>query len=215
MPQYILTLTCPDQPGIVRALADGIVEVKGNILENAQFSDPVTGTFCVRTQFESPDDGPRRPADDDRCGTGDLRAVADAARRRRAQARAAHGVEVRPLPRRPALPVGERRAAGRHPARGVEPQGRPSAGRAARHPVRPPARHEGRHRADVEGGRRSAAVRARRRARGRPRRPGPVHAGAVGRRVPSAVRAGDQHPPLVPARASRAPSRTTRPTSAA
>ena len=55
MPQYVITLTCPDQPGIVRALADGIVEAKGNILENAQFSDPVTGTFCVRTQFDSPE----------------------------------------------------------------------------------------------------------------------------------------------------------------
>jgi formyltetrahydrofolate deformylase len=52
--QYVLTLTCPDQPGIVRALADGIVEAKGNTLENAQFSDPITGTFCVRTQFETP-----------------------------------------------------------------------------------------------------------------------------------------------------------------
>jgi formyltetrahydrofolate deformylase len=55
MEQYVLTLTCPDRPGIVRALADGIVEAKGNILENAQFSDPVTGTFCVRTQFETPE----------------------------------------------------------------------------------------------------------------------------------------------------------------
>jgi formyltetrahydrofolate deformylase len=56
MPQYVLTLVCPDQPGIVRALADGIVQVGGNILENAQFSDPVTGTFCVRTHFETPSD---------------------------------------------------------------------------------------------------------------------------------------------------------------
>ncbi len=49
--EFVLTLTCPDQPGIVRALSEGIVSVGGNILENAQFSDPVTGTFCVRTQF--------------------------------------------------------------------------------------------------------------------------------------------------------------------
>jgi formyltetrahydrofolate deformylase len=57
MTQFVLTLTCPDQPGIVRALAEGIVQVGGNILENAQFSDPVTGTFCVRTHFEAgPDD---------------------------------------------------------------------------------------------------------------------------------------------------------------
>jgi formyltetrahydrofolate deformylase len=55
MEQYVLTLTCPDRPGIVRALAEAIVEVGGNILESAQFSDPATGTFCVRTQFESPE----------------------------------------------------------------------------------------------------------------------------------------------------------------
>lgn len=55
MPQFVLTLACPDRPGIVRALADGIVEVGGNILDNAQFSDPGTGTFCVRTQFEAPE----------------------------------------------------------------------------------------------------------------------------------------------------------------
>ena len=55
MPQFVLTLSCPDQPGIVRALAEGVVSVGGNILENAQFSDPVTGTFCMRTQFEAPE----------------------------------------------------------------------------------------------------------------------------------------------------------------
>ena len=53
MPQYVLTLACPDQPGIVRQLADGIVAVGGNIVDSAQFSDPVTGTFCVRTQFDA------------------------------------------------------------------------------------------------------------------------------------------------------------------
>ena len=51
--QYVLTLTCHDRPGIVRALADGIVEVGGNIIENAQFTDTGTGTFCLRTEFVS------------------------------------------------------------------------------------------------------------------------------------------------------------------
>ncbi len=51
---YVLTLACLDRPGIVRALADGIVAVGGNIVDSAQFSDPVTGTFCVRTQFDAP-----------------------------------------------------------------------------------------------------------------------------------------------------------------
>jgi formyltetrahydrofolate deformylase len=55
MEHYILTLRCADQPGIVRALAGGIVQAQGNILESAQFSDPPTGLFCMRTSFESPD----------------------------------------------------------------------------------------------------------------------------------------------------------------
>jgi formyltetrahydrofolate deformylase len=55
MEHYVLTLRCGDQPGIVRALAEGIVQAKGNILESAQFSDPPTGLFCMRTSFESPD----------------------------------------------------------------------------------------------------------------------------------------------------------------
>ena len=55
MERYVLTLRCADQPGIVRALAEGVVQAKGNILESAQFSDPPTGLFCMRTSFESPD----------------------------------------------------------------------------------------------------------------------------------------------------------------
>ncbi len=54
MLRHLLTLRCADQPGIVRALADGIFDAKGNILENAQFTDPLTGLFFMRTCFESP-----------------------------------------------------------------------------------------------------------------------------------------------------------------
>jgi formyltetrahydrofolate deformylase len=56
MEHYILTLRCADQPGIVRSLAEGIAAAKGNITESAQFSDPPTGLFCMRTSFESPED---------------------------------------------------------------------------------------------------------------------------------------------------------------
>jgi len=56
MEHYILTLRCADQPGIVRSLAEGIVQAKGNITESAQFSDPPTGLFCMRTSFESPEE---------------------------------------------------------------------------------------------------------------------------------------------------------------
>ncbi|MDT7843258.1 formyltetrahydrofolate deformylase [Streptomyces justiciae] len=53
MQRYILTLTCPDQPGIVHALAAGVAEAKGNILESAQFSDPGTGVFTIRVCLET------------------------------------------------------------------------------------------------------------------------------------------------------------------
>ncbi|MBP2390183.1 formyltetrahydrofolate deformylase [Aeromicrobium fastidiosum] len=51
-----MTLRCPDQPGIVRAFAQGVSSLKGNIVDNNQFSDPDTDTFCMRTEFDSPAD---------------------------------------------------------------------------------------------------------------------------------------------------------------
>ena len=60
MQHLIVTVQCPDQPGIVAALAAGIGMLEGNILESAQFSDPETGLFCVRTEFESPVTEPSR-----------------------------------------------------------------------------------------------------------------------------------------------------------
>lgn len=49
-----MTLRCLDAPGIVHATSEAIVAVNGNILENDQFTDPVTGQFCMRTRFEAP-----------------------------------------------------------------------------------------------------------------------------------------------------------------
>jgi formyltetrahydrofolate deformylase len=51
---HILTLACPDRPGIVASIAEGLLELDGNILENAQFGDEATATFCMRTRFETP-----------------------------------------------------------------------------------------------------------------------------------------------------------------
>jgi formyltetrahydrofolate deformylase len=50
---YIATLQCADAPGIVRAASSAIFDVGGNILENDQFTDPVTNQFCMRSRFES------------------------------------------------------------------------------------------------------------------------------------------------------------------
>ncbi|WP_026145734.1 formyltetrahydrofolate deformylase [Nocardioides sp. Iso805N] len=54
MKRYVMTLRCPDQPGIIRAFAEGVVNASGNIVDNQQFSDPDSGTFCMRTEFDSP-----------------------------------------------------------------------------------------------------------------------------------------------------------------
>ncbi len=53
MPTFILKFTCPDRKGIVATLASNLVDLDANILNNAQFTDPSTATFCMRTRFEA------------------------------------------------------------------------------------------------------------------------------------------------------------------
>ena len=53
MPIFILRLSCPDQKGVVASISQGLVELDANILQNAEFSDPATVTFCMRTRFET------------------------------------------------------------------------------------------------------------------------------------------------------------------
>lgn len=45
---HVLSLTCDDRPGIVHAVTAAVLDVGGNIVENAQFTDPDTNTFCMR-----------------------------------------------------------------------------------------------------------------------------------------------------------------------
>jgi len=52
--RHVLTLRCPDQPGIVRALADGVFSSGGNIVDSQQFTDADTGTFFIRMEVDSP-----------------------------------------------------------------------------------------------------------------------------------------------------------------
>ncbi|MDO8905717.1 formyltetrahydrofolate deformylase [Hydrogenophaga sp.] len=48
---YVLTLSCPDRPGIVHAVSGFLLEHGGNIEEAAQYNDPDTGLFFMRVQF--------------------------------------------------------------------------------------------------------------------------------------------------------------------
>ncbi|MDO5693453.1 MAG: formyltetrahydrofolate deformylase [Pseudomonadota bacterium] len=52
---YILTLSCPDQRGIVHAVSGFLLERGGNIEEAAQVNDHGTGLFFMRVQFACAD----------------------------------------------------------------------------------------------------------------------------------------------------------------
>jgi formyltetrahydrofolate deformylase len=51
---FVLTIACPDRPGIVHAVATYLVGLRGNITESQQFGDPQTGRFFMRIEFELP-----------------------------------------------------------------------------------------------------------------------------------------------------------------
>ncbi|WP_198972319.1 formyltetrahydrofolate deformylase [Xylophilus sp. ASV27] len=50
---YILTLSCPDRPGIVHAVSGFLFERGGNIEDAAQYNDRATDLFFMRVQFSS------------------------------------------------------------------------------------------------------------------------------------------------------------------
>ena len=52
---YVLTLACLDQPGIVHAVTTYLIENGGNIRESQQFGDPDTEHFFMRIMFDLAD----------------------------------------------------------------------------------------------------------------------------------------------------------------
>ena len=52
---FILTLSCPDRPGIVHAVTGFLKEREANITEAAQYNDQSTGLFFMRMRFDCPD----------------------------------------------------------------------------------------------------------------------------------------------------------------
>ena len=51
--EYVLTLACLDQPGIVHAVTSFLLENGGNIRESQQFGDRESGRFFMRIDFET------------------------------------------------------------------------------------------------------------------------------------------------------------------
>ncbi len=55
MTDLVVTLQCPDRPGIVHAITGGIVDASGNIIELQQFTSPDTGQFFIRVEVAGVD----------------------------------------------------------------------------------------------------------------------------------------------------------------
>src|SRR5260370_6923396 len=53
--QFVLTLSCPDRPGIVSAVSTFLAHNGQNILDAQQFNDVETGHFFMRVVFNAAD----------------------------------------------------------------------------------------------------------------------------------------------------------------
>lgn len=51
-PNYILTLSCPDQMGIVHTVSGFLFERGGNIIDSAQYDDTESNRFFMRVHFQ-------------------------------------------------------------------------------------------------------------------------------------------------------------------
>ena len=58
--EFVLTLSCPDKPGIVYAVSSFLVQHSANIIASQQYGEPDGGLFFMRVHFSVPPPG--RPA---------------------------------------------------------------------------------------------------------------------------------------------------------
>jgi formyltetrahydrofolate deformylase len=55
--EFVLTLSCPDKPGIVYAVSSFLVQHSGNIIDSQQYGQPDDGRFFMRVHFSVPQPG--------------------------------------------------------------------------------------------------------------------------------------------------------------
>jgi predicted amino acid-binding ACT domain protein len=109
--QFVLTLSCPDRPGIVSAVSTFLAHNGQNILDAQQFNDVETGHFFMRVVFNAADLAVNLAVAADRVH-GDRRplrhGLADARPRQPPPGDAA-GLEIRSLPGRYPVSLAHRR----------------------------------------------------------------------------------------------------------
>jgi formyltetrahydrofolate deformylase len=52
--EYVLTLSCPDKPGIVYAVSSFLVQHSANILASQQYGESPDGRFFIQVHFSVP-----------------------------------------------------------------------------------------------------------------------------------------------------------------
>ncbi|WP_308113908.1 formyltetrahydrofolate deformylase [Arthrobacter sp. ISL-30] len=52
--EFVVTLSCPDRPGIVYAVAGALLEAGCNIADSQQYGSPSTGNFFMRVEVTTP-----------------------------------------------------------------------------------------------------------------------------------------------------------------
>ena len=55
MSRFVLVLSCPDQPGIIRAVAGHLADAGCNVVDSQQFADPSSQRFFLRAEADTPD----------------------------------------------------------------------------------------------------------------------------------------------------------------
>jgi formyltetrahydrofolate deformylase len=55
--EFVLTLSCPDKPGIVYAVSSFLVQHSANIIDSQQYGEPDGGLFFMRVYFSVPQPG--------------------------------------------------------------------------------------------------------------------------------------------------------------
>jgi hypothetical protein len=142
----VLTLTCPERPGIVQAVTSFLVKHDLDIVAHHQFDDSIRNHLYMRTAFAARRPG-RRPVP--HIGVrADGRRFLDGLRLlRRGEASAAgDGVETWSLPQRPNLPLASRDSRRRDCLSDLQPRGPATHGR-GRKPTVPPHSGHARHQA--------------------------------------------------------------------
>jgi formyltetrahydrofolate deformylase len=54
-PEFVLTLSCPDAPGIVHSVSGLLYQAGCNIMDSQQYGDADTGLFFMRVHFSAPE----------------------------------------------------------------------------------------------------------------------------------------------------------------